>query len=152
MSNFMSQAQSTVVRAFGLGTGAFAIWLDLARREVKVRRYDERMVIPLAWDAKGVSECALCTRAYYRGKPVDQLQMYLMGNPDVLLINDLIARSTYHIVTVSFGEEGNVISPEGVVDDFDTGSSFPTSAIVKPGITNTRVEMSHTGRACSLMR
>ncbi|EHF02188.1 hypothetical protein HMPREF1008_00894 [Olsenella sp. oral taxon 809 str. F0356] len=153
-NNFMSQAQSTVVRAFGLGTGAFAIWMDLGRREVKVRHYDARIVIPLTWDAEGVTECAFCTRAYYRGKPVDQLQMHLMGKPDALLTdglitndNVLLTKSTYHIVTVSFDEQGNVMEPEGVIADFDTGSSFPTFAIVKPGITNTRVDMSPYGQS-----
>lgn len=141
-TNFMSQAQATVVRAFGLGTGAFAIWINLGRKQVKVRHYDARMVVPLTWDAEGVTECAFCTRAFYKGKPVDQLQMHVLGKVDGLLGN-----GTYHIITVEFDEEGNVISPEGVVDDFDTVSAFPTFSIVKPAITNTRVDMSPYGQS-----
>lgn len=49
-TNFMSAAQATVVRAFGLGTGAWALWLDLDHRKVRIRHYDVRMVIPLTWD------------------------------------------------------------------------------------------------------
>lgn len=64
---FMAQVQSTVMRAFGLGTGAWALWLDLDRRKVCIRHYDARMVIPLTWDEDGVTECAFVTRAYYRG-------------------------------------------------------------------------------------
>ena len=78
-TNFMNAAQATVVRAFGLGTGAWALWLDLDKRKVRIRHYDARMVIPLSWDEDGISECAFVTRAFYRGKAVDQLQMHLRG-------------------------------------------------------------------------
>ncbi len=37
------------------------------------------MVIPLTWDEDGVMECAFATRAFSRGKAVDQLQMHLLG-------------------------------------------------------------------------
>lgn len=39
-TNFWGRAQETVVRAFGLGTGAFAVWPDVGRRLVHVRHYD----------------------------------------------------------------------------------------------------------------
>lgn len=77
--SFMSAAQATVARAFGLGTGAWALRLDPDKRKVCVRHYDVRMVIPLTWDEDGVTECAFVTRAFYRGKVVDQLQMHLLG-------------------------------------------------------------------------
>ena len=48
-TNFMSAAQATVVRAFGLGTGAWALWLDFGKKKVRIRHYDARMVIPLTW-------------------------------------------------------------------------------------------------------
>ena len=60
-TNFMAQAQATVVRAFGLGTGAWALWVDLDRKKVRIRHYDARMVIPLTWDEDGVTECAFVT-------------------------------------------------------------------------------------------
>ena len=44
-TGFMAQAQDTVVRAFGLGTGAWALWLVLDRKKVRIRHYDARMVI-----------------------------------------------------------------------------------------------------------
>ena len=78
-TNFMNSAQATVVRAFGLGTGARALWIGLGKRKVRIRHYDARMVIPLSWDEDGITECAFVTRAFYRGKAVDQLQMHLKG-------------------------------------------------------------------------
>ena len=52
-TGFLASAQECVVRAFGLGTGAWALWVDAGSREVRVRRYDARMVIPLTWGRSG---------------------------------------------------------------------------------------------------
>lgn len=76
---FLAAAQECVVRAFGLGTGAWALWVDAGSREVRVRRYDARMVVPLTWDEEGVTECAFVTRAFWRGRAVDQVQLHLRG-------------------------------------------------------------------------
>jgi len=76
-TGFMPAAQATVVKAFGMGTGAWALWVDADARKARIRHYDARMVIPLSWDEEGVSECAFVTRVFYRGKAFDQLQMHL---------------------------------------------------------------------------
>ena len=78
-TGFFPSAQATVVRAFGMGTGAWALWIDASRKDVRIRRYDARMVIPLSWDEEHVTECAFVTRAFYRGQAVDQLQMHLLS-------------------------------------------------------------------------
>lgn len=54
---------------------------------------------------------------------------------------------TYRIVTVCFDHEGNELAPVGVAPAYDTGSAFPTFGIVKPAITNTRVDMSPYGQS-----
>ena len=41
-SSFMPMAQATVVRAFGMGTGAWALWADTGKKAVKIRHYDAR--------------------------------------------------------------------------------------------------------------
>ena len=167
-TNFMNAAQATVVRAFGLGTGAWALWIDLGKKKVRIRHYDARMVIPLSWDEDGVTECAFVTRAYYRGKAIDQLQMHLKGGmgfsdgsffspgssspsiasqteSDVLLTDE--TEETYRIVTVCFDHEGNEFAPVGILPIYDTGCPFPTFGIVKPAVTNTRVDMSPYGQS-----
>lgn len=164
-TNFMAQAQATVVRAFGLGTGAWALWVDLDRKKVRIRHYDARMVIPLTWDEDGVTECAFVTRAFYRGKAVDQLQMHLRGgmgfsadsalsagssSPSHVHADGLLAMNsdgTYRVVTVCFDHEGNELAPVGVAPVFDTGCAFPIFGIVKPAVTNTRVDMSPYGQS-----
>jgi hypothetical protein len=159
-TNFMNAAQATVVRAFGLGTGAWALWLDIGKKKVRIRHYDARMVIPLTWDEDGITECAFVTRAFYRGKAVDQLQMHLKGgtpfsgdssfSPSLVFADGLLtneSEETYRIVTVFFDHEGNEVSPVGIEPVYDTGCPFPTFGIVKPAVTNTRVDMSPYGQS-----
>lgn len=43
--------------------------------------------------------------------------------------------------------EGNVLTPMGVNPVYDTGCPFPTFGIVKPAVTNTRVDMSLYGQS-----
>ena len=163
-TNFMSAAQATVVRAFGLGTGAWAVWFDLGKKKVRIRHYDARMVVPLTWDEDGITECAFVTRAFYRGKAVDQLQMHLKGGmgfstdlspsspseSSALFAEDLLANEgegSYRIVTVCFDHEGSELTPVGVNPVYDTGCPFPTFGIVKPAVSNTRVDMSPYGQS-----
>lgn len=149
-TGFMATAQDTLVRAFGLGTGAFALWVDLGRRAVRVRHYDARMVIPLTWDEDGVSECAFVTRAFYRGRAVDQLQMHLVGqghSAPQTAAGEACGEGTYRIVTVCFDAEGNEIAPASVVPVLDTGSPEPSFALVRPAVANTRVDMSPYGQS-----
>ena len=164
-TNFMSAAQATVVRAFGLGTGAWALWLDLDRQKVRIRHYDARMVIPLTWDEDGITECAFVTRAFYRGKAVDQLQMHLHGDmifstssplsvaafsPSHEHVEGLLtmeSEESYRIVTVCFDREGNELAPVGILPIYDTGCPYPTFGIVKPAVANTRVDMSPYGQS-----
>lgn len=135
-TNFWDRAQETVVRAFGLGTGTFAVWLDVGRRLVRVRHYDARMVVPLAWDYEGVKECAFVTRAYSKGRVLDQLQMHVLG-----------PAGTYHIRTVCFDKDGRKVSVPNVAPEVETGSLFPTFGIVRPAVPNTRVDFSPYGQS-----
>ena len=54
---------------------------------------------------------------------------------------------SYKIVTVCFDHEGNELAPVGVAPVFDTDCPFPTFGIVKPAVTNTRVDMSPYGQS-----
>ena len=177
-TGFFPSAQATVVQAFGMGTGAWALWIDADKKDVRIRRYDARMVIPLSWDEDRVTECAFVTRAFYRGKAIDQLQMHLLGDGDSMepstascspgfssptslspsspsqseaKAGDAAAASesfpTYRIVTVCFDDEGRKVEPEGICGEYDTGCPFPTFAIVKPAVENTRVDMSPYGQS-----
>lgn len=135
-TGFWGRAQETVVRAFGLGTGAFALWMDVGRRLVRVRHYDARMVVPLSWDAEGVRECAFVTRCFSRGALLDQLQMHVVGDD-----------GAYRIRTVCFDGDGREVAVPGVAADVATGCASPTFGIVRPAVPNTRVDFSPYGQS-----
>lgn len=166
-TGFLAAAQECVVRAFGLGTGAWALWVDAGSHEVRVRRYDARMVVPITWDEEGVTECAFVTRAFWRGRAVDQVQLHLRGggifSPGEASAGGFLATGssrpgssplenggidgTYRIVTACFDRDGNRVEPEGVCPVYETGSTWPTFSLVKPAIDNTRVDMSPYGQS-----
>lgn len=155
--------------AFGLGTDAWALWVDAGSREVRVRRYDTRMVIPSTRDEEGVAGCAFATRTFWRGRAVDQLQLHLRGaggvffspgenaargslaagssRPDSSPLENSGAEGTYQIVTVRFDRDGNQVEPEGVRPAYDTESVWPTFSVAGPAIDNTRVDMSPYGQS-----
>ena len=137
-TGFLAQAQECVVRAFGLGTGAWALWVDAGAGEVRVRRYDARMVVPLTWDEEGVTECAFVTRAFWRGRAVDQVQLHLRGGaggasfspgessesnphagsssrPVLLPLKTVELRERTGSLTACFDRDGNRVEPEGRV-------------------------------------
>lgn len=132
-TNFWSNGQGLVMKAFGLGTGGWAPWLDLGEGKMLVRRYGVNMILPLSWDDDGITECAFCTSATVKGKKVTQLQLHLKGE------------GGYVIRTVIFDENGDTIEDEGSIGDLETGCPTPTFAIVRPAIENMIVEGSPYG-------
>ena len=100
-----------------------------------------------------MTECAFVTRAFWRGRAVDQLQMHLKGaGTDFSAAlsfspNESVGRGGYRTVTACFDEHGNEAAPAGVCPVYETGSPYPTFAIVKPAVDNTRVGMSPYGQS-----
>jgi len=139
-TRFVSIAQKCLGRAFGIGTGALALWFDVQGDEVAIRAraYDARMVLPLSWDDDGVTECAFVTRAYVDGREVHQLQVHELDEET----------GTYHVVTRLFdAERGDELRSESIIADFDTTSGRPTFAILRPAIDNVHAEGTYMGQA-----
>lgn len=131
--NFYGNGQEAIMRAFALGTGAWAMWVNTATGSIQIRRYDARMIVPLSWDDDGVTECAFVSRARIGGKDYDQLQMHLLDG------------GQYTIWTFCFDERGEEAAPEGILDELRTGCPTPTFAIIRPAIANTCVDNSPYG-------
>ena len=139
-ANFWPTGQMVVEKAFALGTAAWALWFDVKDEgaEVKVRRYDARMVRPLSWDEEGVTECAFVTRATVRGKRADQLQVHAWD----------AETESYHIRTYLFVDSREQSAEAaGVLEDFDTEQACPTFGIIKPALENTYVDLSPYGQS-----
>lgn len=131
--------QALADRSFGVGTAAQALWFDVRDGEVadiKPRGYDARMTVPLSWDMEGVTECAFCTRVSVRGRKAHQLQVHKAED------------GQYVVYTYVFQDgTGAAIAPEecGIIEKFETGCPVPTFGIMRPGIENTRVDLSPYG-------
>ena len=140
-TRFVSIAQRCLGRAFGVGTGALALWFDMQGDEtvdIRARSYDARMILPLSWDDNGVTECAFVTRAYIDGTEVNQLQVHELSDET----------GTYHVITRMFdADKGREVKSDNVIDDFDTHSDRPTFAILRPAIDNVYAEGTYMGQA-----
>lgn len=130
--NFWPTGQMLIEKAYALGTAAWALWFDFdIECEIKIRRYDARMIIPLSWDEEGISECAFVTRTSVKGKKCDQLQMHVKDG-------------TYHIETYLFIDD-KPVTHEDLIEDFDTQCETKTFGIIKPALENTVVDLSPYG-------
>ncbi|MBR1827933.1 MAG: phage portal protein [Atopobiaceae bacterium] len=140
-TRFVSIAQRCLGRAFGVGTGALALWFDVQADgtvDIRARSYDARMILPLSWDDNGVTECAFVTRAYVDGIEVNQLQVHELSDET----------STYHVITRMFdADKGKEVRRDGIIEDFDTLSDSPTFAILRPAIDNVYAEGTYMGQA-----
>ena len=140
-TRFIPTAQRCLERAFGVGTGALALWFDAKEdgtTDIRARRYDARMVLPLSWDDDGVTACAFVTDAYLDGRKVHQLQIHEPSDET----------GTYHVATRVFdAESGDELAPDGIIPDFDTLSESPTFAIVRPALDNVHAEGTYMGQS-----
>lgn len=133
--NFKAYGQGLIQKAFGLGTGGWALWFDLSKNKMQVRRYGANQLVPLSWDDDGISECAFCSQFTFMGKTYDQVQMHVLIG------------GTYHIKTAVFTSGGKEVNVDGVIPDFDTLCVTQTFAIVRPAIENVFVELSPYGQS-----
>ena len=140
-TSFIPTAQCALERAFGVGTGALAPWFDVQEdgtTDIRARRYDARMVLPLSWDDDGVTECAFVTDAYVDGHKVHQLQMHTLDDET----------GTYHVVTRIFDAKTNEeVFSEGILGDFDALTDLPTFAIIRPALDNVYAEGTYMGQS-----
>lgn len=139
-AGFWFRGQMTIEKAFAMGTGAWALWFNVkddAVIDIKIRRYDARMIVPLSWDEDGVNECAFVTRVSIKGKLYTQLQIHAL-NSDT---------ASYHINTCLFDKDGKEATSNdlGILFDFDTKQEEKTFGIVKPGLDNVVADLSPYG-------
>lgn len=130
--------EGLVERTFGLGTGAWALWIaedEDGTRKIRARTYDARAILPLSWDVDDCSECAFVTRVNARGKELTQLQAHVIGDD-----------GTYHILTHIFDVKNDKeVTLDGIITDYNTGVSVPTFALIRPAIENIHADISAMG-------
>lgn len=137
-SDFWPNGQTLIEKAFALGTSAWALSFDVTENatDIRIRRYDARMIIPLSWDDDGVTECAFCSRVSVRGITYDQL-----------LIHSYDAETNQYLIETVVFDKGEIIDPEsmGFLGVYETHCPTPTFAVIRPGIENICVDLSPFG-------
>lgn len=135
-NGFLAKGQLNVADAFALGTAAWALCPDTEKGIVKARRFSANMIIPLSWDDDDITECAFCSKTVIKGREYTQLQVHT-------------CEKTYRIRLYLWGAKDEPVNPEsvGMLDELETGSTWPTFAVIKPAIKNRFVEFSPYGQA-----
>lgn len=64
-AGFMSVPQATVVRAFGMETSTWVLWVNADFAKANIRHYRRAHSLTLTWDEGSVTESALVKRAFY---------------------------------------------------------------------------------------
>ncbi len=126
-NDFRVRGNQLVELAFALGTGAFVEYTD--GDKVIIDYIRAGMIYPLSWDNGRIKECAFASEKT-EGK---QKKVYLN-------IHKLNATGEYVIENKMFVRNGNNLTstalPEGVTEEFDTGSNIAKFQIIKPNIVN----------------
>jgi len=122
-----------VTRAFALGTGGWAINVKDVSDDgmlhpdalIEIEEYDATQVLPITWGADDCTQCAFATRVEHGGRDYEQCQAHIIKD------------GTYHIITQLFDVKNHEqVNLEDITADLDTGSPFPTFALVKPAVPN----------------
>lgn len=137
-NNFWPNGQNLIEKAFSIGTAGWFLWFDIREKNadsvIKLRRYDARMIKPLSFDEEGITECAVGSRITAKGKPIEQLVMYVLEE------------GTYHVKTKLFRDSHELVPEDyGFLSDFDTQSDRKPFGIVKPALENTLADLSPYG-------
>lgn len=132
-ANFAIDSADLITRSFALGTGAWALNFEAVSNDglvhpgavVEAIEYDASQILPLTWSAKDCDQCAFVARVEYGGKDYDQCQAHVLIG------------GTYHILTQLFDVKTHKrVYVDGIMSDFNTGSTYPTFALIKPATVN----------------
>ena len=126
-----------VTDSFALGTGGWAIGASNVSddgmvnpdAEIVIESHGTPEVMPLTWSDNDCTQCAFASRVEVGGRDYNRCQAHVLVD------------GTYHIVTQLFDVKTNAkVTVESVIPDFDTRSTHPTFALVRPAIPNTHYE------------
>lgn len=126
-NNFRVRGNQLLELAFGLGTGALVEYLD--NKKVNLDYIRAGMIYPLRWDNGEILDCAFASEQT-QGK---RKLVYLN-------IHEQDENERYVIKNIMFEWNGNVLSPvelpDGVAEEFSTGSEVRCFQIITPNIVN----------------
>ena len=126
-NNFGVRSNRLVEITYAMGTGAFVEYYDGDGVAIDYIRAD--MIYPLSWDNGEITECAFASEKVLNGKKYIYLNLHLKENGLYKIVNRLFEKKKNGGL-----EESNL--PEGIAEEFFTGSEKPMFQIITPNIVN----------------
>lgn len=127
VNNFRVRGNQLLELSYALGTGAFVEYLE--DNKVYIDYIRAGMIYPLNWDNGEITECAFASERVQGKQKLIYLNIHELGD-----------RGTYIVKNRMFTRNGNTLSPtelpEGMAEEYNTGSYAPMFQIIKPNIVN----------------
>ncbi len=124
-NSFLVRANQLIEITFALGTGAFVEYKN-EKEKVIIDYIRAHMIVPLAWDNLGITECAFASEKIIEGEKCYYINIHTLNKSgNYVIMNKLINKK---------GEELKL--PENVEEEYDTKSNVPRFQILKPNIVN----------------
>ncbi len=125
-NDFYVEANQLIEKAFAIGTGAFVEYAD-AKGQPVIDYIPGKMIYPISWTGKRVTECAFASLKHINGEPVYYINIHVKNAAGNYVIYNRLFRK----------EDGAEINLPGVVEGvYDTGSPNTRFQIITPNIVN----------------
>lgn len=126
-NNFRVRSNRLVEITYAMGTGAFVEYFDKKGIAIDYIRAD--MIYPLSWENGEIIECAFAGEKVIGGRKCIYLNMHVLENGCYKIVNKLFEKGKY-------GAIAETELPEGVAEEYFTGSEKPLFQIITPNIVN----------------
>ncbi|WP_312044795.1 phage portal protein [Anaerotignum sp.] len=126
-NNFRIKGNQLLEIAYALGTGAFVEYLD--GEKICIDYIRASMIYPLQWDNGEILSCAFASERVNGKKKLVYLNIHeRQENGFYVIRNRMFERNGNNLTAVEL--------PEGLVEEYNTGSSVPWFQVITPNIVN----------------
>lgn len=127
VNNFRIKGNQLLEIAYALGTGAFVEYLD--GEKICIDYIRASMIYPLQWDNGEILSCAFASEQVNGKKKLVYLNIHeRQENGFYIIKNRMFERNGNNLTAVEL--------PEGLVEEYNTGSSVPWFQVITPNIAN----------------
>ncbi|MEA5057469.1 MAG: phage portal protein [Anaerotignum propionicum] len=126
-NNFRIKGNQLLEIAYALGTGAFVEYLD--NEKICIDYIRASMIYPLQWDNGEILSCAFASERVNGKKKLVYLNIHeRQENGFYIIKNRMFERNGNNLTAVEL--------PEGLVEEYNTGSTLPWFQVITPNIVN----------------
>lgn len=126
-NNFRIKGNQLLEIAYALGTGAFVEYLD--GEKICIDYIRASMIYPLQWDNGEILSCAFASERVNGKKKLVYLNIHeRQENGFYVIRNRMFERNGNNLTAVEL--------PEGLVEEYNTGSCVPWFQVITPNIVN----------------